>query len=111
METALAVVFLVVFSVPVTAQTTVYYCNVGGKQQITDVPCDKLGGTETRRLQGGGEGKNPKMDPYFLDMLCNQLYRRKKQILDDQYYRGKPATPAALNPIDDRMREYGCPSY
>lgn len=92
-----------------TAQSTVYFCDKNGKRVATDVPCEKTGSIETRRLQGREEPKEPEISPISRETLCPIYQREKHAILDDQYYRGKPASPARLNDLNARMQKLRCP--
>lgn len=102
------VFLLIVIPLLAHAQTTVYYCDVNGKKQITDLPCDKLGGVETKRLQGREDLKK-KPDPVFQEVMCSMLSSRKKQMMDDQYYRGKPHRMKDMADVENQLRDNDCP--
>ena len=60
----------------------------------------------TENVTASGKSQS---SPSANDYTCRELGRQKKQILDDQYYRGEHASPQSLNYIDNRMRDYtGC---
>lgn len=43
--------FLLLLIPAISSAQTIYYCNVGGKQVISDRDCKELNGTETRRSE------------------------------------------------------------
>lgn len=100
---------LTVLATMANAQSTVYFCEKNGKRLATDVPCEETGSTETRRLLGRESPKEPEIDPIVLAKICRIYQTEKQAILDDQYYRGKPASPARLNDLNARMQKLRCP--
>lgn len=91
------------------AQTTVYYCQKDGRQQITDQPCEKSGAVEARRLRGVASVKSD-IDPMAQGMVCRFWQGEKKRVMDAQYYRGQPVRPAELNRINEELQKYVCAS-
>lgn len=105
----LRIVLLALVATTANAQSTVYFCEKNGKRTATDVPCEETGSTETRRLEGREKPKEPEISPVTQEFACPIYQSEKQAILDAQYYRGKPASPARLNDLNLRMQKLRCP--
>ena len=101
-------ILILIFSSSSFSQVPVFYCNKDGAKSITDRPCETFGAVEERKIEGRVQPV-VKPDPMTTIIVCRAFDRQKQQILDDQYYRGVPASAKQLNELDAAMIKRGCP--